>query len=91
MGAPSLRVWGAEDYYDILGSEGQFLIKERGRWDSDIAFIYARPSAERHLANSRKLADSSSINIENLVDRFSQPAFRIAASTDPGWVERETL
>ena len=85
FGAPSLRIGGAEDYYDLYGSGAQNFIKERGRWNSDIAFIYSRPSAKRHAAYSAELASASGLNLEVLIDGFSQPAFRISTIAPAGW------
>ena len=85
FGAPSLRIGGAEDYYDLYGSDAQNFIKERGRWNSDIAFIYSRPSAKRHAAYSAELAKASGLNLEVLIDGFSQPAFRISTIAPAGW------
>ena len=39
-GAVSLRIAGATDLRDALGMAGADLIKARGRWSSDIGFIY---------------------------------------------------
>ena len=85
FGAPSLRIGGAEDYYDLFGTDGQNFIKERGRWKSDIAFIYTRPSAKKHAAASAELAHASGLNLEVLVAGFSQPAFNITTLAPAGW------
>ena len=85
FGAPSLRIGGAEDYYDLFGTDGQNFIKERGRWKSDIAFIYTRPSARKHAAASAELALASGLNLEVLVEGFSQPAFNITTLAPAGF------
>ena len=52
---------------------------------SDVAFIYQRPSAEQHLNASEALAKAAGNSLEALQTDFSQPAFRVAAITQPGW------
>ena len=75
FGAVSLRSGGASDIADVYGDEGKWLIDERGRWESDIADIYRRASAQRHLDVSARMADSDGVDLEQLYRGWSQPAF----------------
>ena len=43
------------------------LIKERGRWDSDVAFVYARPSIVAHLVLSAAMGDHARVDMESLL------------------------
>ena len=43
------------------------LIRERGRWDGDIMFVYARPSVTAHLVLSAQMGDHARADIESLL------------------------
>ena len=83
MGAPAARIGGATDIFDALlargvapevaAEQGQRLIRERGRWDSDVGFIYARPSAEAHLAMSVAMGEDCRADLESLVASLAMP------------------
>ena len=51
----------------VACEQGTRLIKERGRWDSDVAFVYARPSVAAHLVLSATMGDSARVDIESLL------------------------
>ena len=77
-GSNAGRIAGAEDIYDaclcqggvtaaVAAEQGTRLIKERGRWDSDVAFVYARPSIAAHLVLSATMGDHARVDIESLL------------------------
>jgi len=68
----ALRMGGATDLYDIYGPAGERLIRERGRWSSDVAQIYSRVSAEAHGLLSRSIGDSNGVNLQSLLAGRSQ-------------------
>ena len=63
-GGSSLRIGGATDLYDLLGIAGMRLIKERGRWQSDVAHIYSRASATAHAQMSTEVIDAEGVDLE---------------------------
>ena len=50
------------------------MLKKRGRWRSDIAFIYARSSLDSSLEASARLADVSGRDIESAFAGWAEPA-----------------
>lgn len=53
------RVGGAIDLRDTLGMEGgASMIKERGRWASDVAFVYARALAGQQMDAAAGMGDA---------------------------------
>ena len=94
IGSNAGRIGGAEDIYDsclcqgatrdLAQEQGMRLIKERGRWDGDIAWIYARPSATAHLLLSSQMGEGARVDIETLLSSVSSaedhPAF-----AQPAW------
>tara|TARA_B110000046_G_scaffold163943_1_gene179198 strand:- start:232 stop:1377 length:1146 start_codon:yes stop_codon:yes gene_type:complete len=75
VGAKSLRVGGATDMRDIFGDEyAPQLIRERGRWASDVALIYQRALAHAHLSGSARVGDASGLDLESLCAGWVQPA-----------------
>ena len=73
VGSTSFRIGGAEDHYDVLGPGSERIIRERGRWHTDIHEIYQRCSATAHLSISAALGDASGISLEALGDGWAQP------------------
>ena len=65
LGAKSFRIAGATDMYDAHGEHAQRLLKERGRWHTDIAYIYARISESAHLTAARAMANASGVDMEH--------------------------
>ena len=65
LGAKSFRIAGATDLYDAHGEYAQRLLKERGRWHTDIAYIYARISESAHLTAARAMANASGVDMEH--------------------------
>jgi hypothetical protein len=66
FGASSLRIGGAEDIYDKLAEQADPIIKERGRWWTDIHRIYQRASASRHMRVSALMGSADGISLEAL-------------------------
>ena len=66
FGASSLRIGGAEDIYDTLAEQADPIIKERGRWWTDIHRIYQRASASRHMRVSALMGSADGISLEAL-------------------------
>ena len=65
FGAPSLRIGGATDMYALMGEDGKRVTKERGRWESDVAEVYQRANAEKHLAASEHIAEVQGVDLES--------------------------
>ena len=75
FGGKSFRVGGATDLRCALGSaEGMAVIKQRGRWNSDIAEIYQRALVLDQLEGSAAMGDAGGADLEGLLDGWSQPA-----------------
>ena len=75
VGGKSWRIAGATDLYDTYQEHAQRLLKERGRWKSDIAYIYARVSEAAHLEASRRMAGATGRDLESS-SGWTQPARR---------------
>ena len=63
-GSSSLRIGGATDLYDLLGVGGARIVKERGRWASDVAHIYQRCNATEHARISAGIVDAKAMDLE---------------------------
>ena len=74
FGGKSFRVGGATDIRDRLGASAINTIKQRGRWWSDIAFIYQRALVTEHLQLSADMADAASRDLEALCGGWAQSA-----------------
>ena len=74
FGAKSLRAGGATDLRDELGAAGMPLIKQRGRWCSDVAEIYQRSILRHQLAGSVRMGDARGADLEAVVRGWKQPA-----------------
>jgi hypothetical protein len=77
--AQELRIGGASDVYDVYGYEGtcKEILEHRGRWGKDIAYIYARVSAQRLFEASARMADASGVALEPLVPDWTQGTNRL--------------
>ena len=73
LGGKSFRIAGATDLYDVYGEHARRLLHERGRWATDIAYIYARVSESAHLAAARRMASASGVDFGHSAG-WSQPA-----------------
>ena len=75
FGGKSFRVGGATDLRGALGAaEGMAVIKQRGRWNSDIAEIYQRALVLDQLNGSAAMGAGGGEDLEGLLDGWSQPA-----------------
>jgi hypothetical protein len=60
---------------DQLGCEkGQRTMKDRGRWGSDVAFVYARSLLRDQLDASAAVADADAQELEAVVSGWVQPS-----------------
>ena len=74
-GGKSFRVGGATDLRAALGAaEGMAVIKQRGRWNSDVAEIYQRALLLDQLDGSAAMGGTCGADLEGLLDGWSQPA-----------------
>jgi hypothetical protein len=75
VGAKAFRIGGATDLQALMGTEaGAKVIKQRGRWSSDIAQVYQRALAEVHLDASSGVGDVRGRELEALIEGWAQPA-----------------
>ena len=74
VGGKLFRIGGATDLRSILGEGGQRLIKERGRWGSDVAYVYQRALLSDTLHASGAMADADSADLEAAVAGWVQPS-----------------
>ena len=75
FGAKSFRIGGATDYRAIYGPEAaERMVRQRGRWWSDIHALYQRALADEHLEGSAALADARGAELEALCEGWAQPA-----------------
>ena len=89
--AHELRIGGARDYYELYGFAGRQLLEERGRWHSDIYFIYAGVSATQHFQASARVGDADGPSLQDVAPGWTQApvvtgAARAAGSG--GWGRR---
>ena len=71
--AHELRIGGASNLYDEYGMAGKQILIDRGRWKDDIAFIYARTSAESQYEASARMGNAQTRTLESLSE-WTQPA-----------------
>lgn len=75
FGAKSFRIGGATDYRAVFGAaKAERLIKQRGRWWSDIHQLYERALAEEHLHASAAVGSARGAELEALCEGWAQPA-----------------
>jgi hypothetical protein len=77
VGAKSFRIGGAfkfREWCDRQGLDASRLLKERGRWWSDIGYIYARMSERVHLAGSRGMTEGDVSTAAETYTAWTQPA-----------------
>ena len=80
FGGHSLRIGGASDFRDLFDlstaglEEAERVLKKRGRWRSDIAFIYTRASLATALEASARLASVDGGDIEAAFSAWAEPA-----------------
>ena len=75
FGAKSFRIGGATDMRAVKGVEvSTRLIKQRGRWWTDIHQIYERALAAEHLEMSAGIGGATGRDLECLCEGWVQPA-----------------
>ena len=75
FGAKSFRIGGATDWRAVFGpAAAETLIRERGRWSSDIARIYQRALVADHARGSAAVGDAGGRDLEALCRGWTQPA-----------------
>ena len=74
VGGKLFRIGGSTDLRDRLGSAGERVIKERGRWGSDVAFVYQRALLRDQLDASGAIADADAADLEATVAGWTQPS-----------------
>ena len=74
---PLLVAW-REDAHTLgdvaIPEEAERVLRKRGRWRSDIAFIYARTSLDSSLEASARLADVSGRDVESAFAGWAEAA-----------------
>lgn len=74
VGGKLFRIGGATDMLEVIGARAESILRQRGRWATDIAFIYARASMRHVLEASAGLADADKRSIEEMEAGWIQPA-----------------
>ena len=59
-----------------LGDASAHVVKQRGRWCSEVAQVYQRPLLTSHLAASMRVGPGGSADLEALCAGFTQPDVR---------------
>ena len=76
-GGKSFRIGGATDLREVMGTErAEEILRQRGRWKSDIWRIYARTLASALLNASAAVAAARRRDMEALCRGWVQPARR---------------
>ena len=74
VGGKLWRIGGASDLHEVLGGRSETLLRQRGRWATDIAFIYARANMGLVLEASARMADADKRTVEEMEAGWVQPA-----------------
>lgn len=74
VGGKAFRIGGATDLREVHGGGAQLLIKERGRWASDVAQLYQRALLRTQLDASAGAADADGRDMEEALTGWVQPA-----------------
>ena len=75
FGGKSFRIGGATDIAATVGMvKAERLLRERGRWKSDVAFAYKRALATDHLRLSAGMADAQGRDLEAMCAGWCQPS-----------------
>ena len=74
VGGKLMRIGGATDLRDVLGEAGQRVIKQRGRWGSDVANVYQRALTRDLLEASALTGDAEAEEMEATLAGWVQPA-----------------
>lgn len=74
VGGKLWRIGGATDAREILGDASRDIIKQRGRWGSDVSGVYQRALTRDMLGASAALARAHTRDMEQMVRGWVQPA-----------------
>ena len=74
VASKSFRIGGATDWRDVFGADAERIITQRGRWHSDVAFLYQRALVGAHLRGSAAVGDAQGADLESLCRGWVQPA-----------------
>ena len=75
FGGKAFRIGGATDYRAIYGPDGaERMIRQRGRWWSDVHTLYQRSLACEHLEGSAAIGDARGAELEALCKGWTQPS-----------------
>ena len=72
FGAHSARIGGATELM-ARGGASELLLEAKGRWDSQIARIYARMTRRAHIEASDAMFKGHGRDLEELFTSFTQP------------------
>ena len=76
VGGKAGRIGGSIDWRQQLGEDGASrVMKQRGRWHSDVSEVYQRPLLTSHLAPSMMIGSNHGASIEDLCADFAQSAW----------------
>ena len=76
VGAKAFRIGGATDWREESGDASAHIVRQRGRWDSDVAHIYQRPLLAAQLAMAAAVGNARGTDLESLCYGFAQRAVR---------------
>ena len=74
FGGKSFRIGGTTDWRDVFQADAERVIKQRGRWHTDIALLYQRAIAHTQLTGSVAAGDATHADLETLCRGWVQPA-----------------
>jgi hypothetical protein len=74
VGGKLFRIGGSTDLRDCLGDGSERVIKERGRWGTDVAFVYQRALLRDQLRASGAIADADAADLEATIAGWVQPS-----------------
>ena len=74
VGGKAFRIGGATDLREVHGDGAQRLIKERGRWASDVAQLYQRALLRTQLDSSAGAGAAVGRDLEEALQGWVQPA-----------------
>eukprot|EP00965_Chrysotila_dentata_P144045 4758378-Pleurochrysis_carterae.AAC.1 len=74
FGGKCWRIGGATDLRDLMGEGGRAFIKQRGRWQSDVASVYQRAIVDAQLEASAGIGDAAGVELEAVCAGWAQPA-----------------
>ena len=76
VGAKAMRIGGATDLRSSGTDDSGLIAKQRGRWDSDVAFIYQRPLLGDQIAAATAMGGATGFGQEDICHGFAQRAVR---------------